>query len=149
MAEKDFDNFDYKFVSRNKKLQNQRLKIASIAFVVALLFFTVWGFFTTLNLFPVTTTNITRPVDDPDKALEESNLSEQQKILNYQNAKIPYKDPAGRFEIKFLTPYVSDQIAVVLYTPDNQAQIRSEAGAIIVKAKERVAISNVYYINGY
>lgn len=149
MTGKDFENYDYPFVSEYKKLRNQRLIIASVAFVLVLLLFMIWGFFNTLNLFPVTTTNIRRPIEDPDKALEQAALTEQQKIASYKNAGIPYKDPLGRFEIKFLTPYVSDQIAVVFYTPDNQGQIRSEASTIIAKAKKTVAISNVYYINEY
>lgn len=149
MAIKEFENFEYKEAKIRKAQNNQRLKYASIAFGVVILLAVIWAFFSSLNLFGKTSTSIRQPIVDTQKNTNQE-LDNQKKITeNYKNANIPYKDPNGRFEIKFLTPYVSNQIVVYINSSNNPNAIKQEADAIIAKAKQTVDISNVYYINNY
>lgn len=149
MAVKEFENFDYNFALKNKQEANQRLKYFSIAFVVVVLIFTGWAFISSLGIFNRRTESINQPIADPAKERTATEEAAQAQKQAYEDSNIPYDDPSGRFSIRFLTPYVSNQIVVTIFVKDRNQEIavRNEATQIINRAKEKVDISNVYYIN--
>lgn len=149
MAIKQFENFDYDFAKQKKALAEKRLKYISLALGVFLLLSVIWTFIYSLNLFSKTTQTISQPIIDTNKNVDLELENQRNKTVAYTNANIPYKDPAGKFEINFLTPYISSQIVIIIKTPNDATKSKQEADAIVGKAKQTVDISNVYYINDY
>ncbi len=149
MAVKQFDNFDYDFAKKQKAETEKRLKIAAGTFAVVILIFMCWSLINSFNLFSTSTTSVNQPIRDnvdEEQRLREAN---QALINRYAAAKIPYTDPQNRFQINFLTPFVSDKVVVIINTPQNRDQIVQEANTIINTAKQSVQITSVSYVENY
>jgi hypothetical protein len=151
MAVKEFNNYDYTAVRKNKQEISKTLKYASIGFVVLILGAMLWGIIAGTGFFNKRTETVNRPIEDVISQTAEELKEDRDKTQMYADARIPYRDPEGKFEIKFVTPYVSDQIVVIIKTADRtkQEKARSESAAIITEAKSTVVISSVSYINNY
>lgn len=149
MAAKEYENYEYNFARKQKQDFEKRLKIASIAFAVLLLLFACWSFFSSLDLFSGTTTQITQPISDPNSGEEDRIEANRAQIDAYASVRIPYRDPSDRFSIDFSTPYISSKIVVYINKADERDKIMAEANDIIATAQKSISITSVMYVNNY
>jgi hypothetical protein len=149
VAVKEFENFEYDFAKKQKEIYQKNLRLAAFGFGVLVLLFTCWALVSGINLFPNTSTQINKPVNDPTSNDEQIAKANQEAIDRYANVRIPYRDPENRFTIDFATPYLSDEIIVGLNRPDPNNVLRNEANNIIATAKKSVEINKVIYKENY
>lgn len=149
MAVNEFENFEYDFAKKQNEQKQKFIKYGLFAVGGIILIFTCVGFFSSLNLFSSTTTQVSQPIQDPNTAEQIIKEENQKTIDAYANVKIPYRDPKGRFQIDFSTPYVSDRIVVYILKPENRDDTIREATDIINTARKTVTISSVIYKNSY
>lgn len=149
MKNESFENVVYDFAKDKKQQSSKRLKIASIFLGILILLFAMSSLLGSLQFFPQITTRLNKPIDDRQTEVDKVNQEYQQKIEAYSLARIPYRDPAGRFAIEFATPYVSSEIVVYIKTNQNQAAVKEEVESIIQRARSTVEITRVQYINDY
>ncbi len=140
----------YDFAKKQRERSSKILLLGSFIVIGIVLVLLFWGFVTSLDSFKQSRDTVTQPIDDPQANVDEIAKQIQEGVQNYSNAGIPYADPAGRYEIIFMTPYPSSSIGIIFHVKDNATgDIKKEAEERVGRAKEVVDISQVSYINDY
>ena len=147
MKRRDIYKSGYSFAKEKNQKEIRRLKIVSIVLPLFILFLLVFGIIRSLDFFSPKKEEV-KQLFDP--AAEERRINEYEtRLAQYESVSIPYDDPQNRFSVIFMTPYVSDKIGVVIYTDKDYDNVKREAAAIVQKAREKVSIDTVTYIDRF
>lgn len=149
MNSSDIYKSGYKFAREDDKQRIRRLKLVTVGFLLVLTLVACFGFVDSLNLFSKKQESVQQVFEDQtdeEEAIIQAAIVQE---AAYKEAKIPYDDPNGKFSIIFLTPYVSDQVAVVINSEKEYDESKKAADEIINAAKSKVLINSVTYIKNY
>lgn len=135
----------YSFVQKERQKRSKQLLLISIAFLSLILITLTYSVVSSLISKGKTNDTVDKVFKDDQQ--EQAKKENEQKVTAYKAASIPYDDPQGRFSIIFVTPFVSDRVAVVFNTNKDYDKVKIEADAIINEAKKKVPIQSVSYIN--
>jgi flagellar basal body-associated protein FliL len=145
MKESDIYNSGYSFAKLANDRKRKILTILTIIFPIFILAALVVGFIGSLDSFSNKSERVARVY--PNEATEEQRAEASRKIVNsYADAGIPYKDPQGRFEIRFISPFVSSEVVVVIRSEKDYDKLKAEADTIIGNAQSKVPITQVSYM---
>ena len=123
--------------------------IVSVVVVTCIVLIFAWGFLKSFDFLGTTRESVTRPIAETEVSVDKNAQALKESITNYENAGIPYTDPANRYTLQFLNPFPNGDVAIIFYVKDNDGSIRKEAESRVSRAKQVVEISSVSYINSY
>ncbi len=137
---------NYSFAKEEHKKKRKRLIFISAGFIFLILISLLYSAIASWNPFAGKRERVSRVFSSEEKA---EIVNEEYKELEdlYIRARVPYEDPEGRFSIIFMTPYVSDEVGVVIKTEKDYDKVKAEADRIISDAKKKVRINSVTYLN--
>jgi hypothetical protein len=150
MKEKDIYRSGYGFAKEQHDRNIKILKIVSLILPLIIIGTFCVTFILSTSFFKSKDETLTQLVPD-DPAVQEKKKADFQKEQEdlYLAAGIPYRDPQNRFYIEFTTPYISSDISVVINSEKDYDKVKTEADALVAKAKKQISITSVTYINGF
>lgn len=149
MNARDIYKSGYSFAKKQDDKRVKWLKIVSLILPLIIFLVLCMGFISSLDLFSKKEETVSKIFEEQEKERELEIAKALTIEQNYKEAKIPYVDPAGNFSIIFMTPFVSDQIGVVINNEKEYDKSKAEADQILNAARSRAAIDSVTYIKNY
>ena len=105
----------YSFAKKQKALAYKNLMIVSVVVVTCIILIFAWGFLKSFDFLGTTRESVTKPIAETEVSVDKNAQALKESITNYENAGIPFTDPANRYSIQFLNPFPNGDVAIIFY----------------------------------